>query len=138
MENLKINLLQGRYQEVAEKCQKLDADGIRDMIMTIAYETESICVYSFIQYMIEKTKKTNWMELAVDVMLNPLCFVEGAYSAALFHSRELLAVERSVENLERIIFFYEIPEKLVEEEEARCIAKEILKAEPDNKAALNV
>ena len=72
------------------------------------------------------------------MMLNPLCFVEGAYSAALFHARELLAMEKSVENLERVLFFYNIPEKLIEEEEAILISREILKLEPDNKIALNI
>lgn len=138
MESLKIILLQGKYQEAEEKCQNLDVDSIRDMIMTIAYETENICVYSFIQYMIERTRKISWMKLAIDVMLNPLCFVEGAYSVALFHARELLSIERSIENFERMIFFYNIPEKLLDEEEARYISKEILKVEPDNKVALSV
>lgn len=111
---------------------------IRDIIMTIAYDTENICVYSFIQYMIRKTEKTDWIELAIDVMLNPLCFVEGAYSVALFHARELLSITKSVEALERILFFYNMPERLVELEEAKHIAKEILKLEPNNEIALKL
>lgn len=138
MENFKMNLLQGKYKEAEEICKSMAANSIRDMIMTVAYDTENICVYSFIQYMIKKTGETSWMELAIDLMLNPLCFVEGAYSVALFHARELLLIEKNVKNLERIIFFYNIPEKLVDEEEAKCISKEILKVEPDNEVALSV
>lgn len=138
MENFKMNLLQGKYKEAEEICKSMAANSIRDMIMTVAYDTENICVYSFIQYMIKKTGETSWMELAIDLMLNPLCFVEGAYSVALFHARELLLIEKNVKNLERIIFFYNIPERLVDEEEAKCISKEILKVEPDNEVALSV
>lgn len=76
--------------------------------------------------------------MVVDIMINPLCFIEGAYSVALFHSRELLIKERSVENLERIIFFYNIPEKLIDKEEVECISAEILKKEPNNEVALSV
>lgn len=137
-EELKMNLLQGKYREVEEKCRHMNMTNIRDTIMTIAYDTENICVYSFIQYMIRKTEKISWIELAIDVMLNPLCFVEGAYSVALFHARELLSITKNVENLERILFFYNIPEKLVELEEARHIAKEILKLEPNNEIALKL
>lgn len=43
----------------------MDANSIRDMIMTVAYDTENICVYSFIQYMIEKNGKASWIELAI-------------------------------------------------------------------------
>ncbi len=138
MESFKMNLLQGKYKEVEETCKTMDVNSIRDMVMTVAYDTENICIYSFIQYMIEKTGKVSWIELAIDVMLNPLCFVEGAYSVALFHARELLLIEKNIKNLERIIFFYNIPEKLVDEKEAKCIAKEILKIEPDNKVALSI
>lgn len=53
--------------------------------------------------------------------------VEGAYSVALFYARELMLIEKNVKNLERILFFYNIPEKLVDKEEAKYISKEILK-----------
>ncbi len=94
-ENFKMNLLQGKYKEAEETCKTMDVNSIRDMVMTVAYDTENICIYSFIQYMIEKTRKASWIELAIDVMLNPLCFVEGAYSVALFHARELLLIEKN-------------------------------------------
>lgn len=138
IEEIKTNLLQGRYREAEKKCENMDIKNIRDTIMTIAYDTESICIYSFIQYMIEKTGKVYWMELAIDVMLNPLCFVEGAYSVALFYARELLLIDKTVKNLERVIFFYHIPEKLVDKAEAQFIAQEILKVEPDNEVALGI
>ncbi len=137
-ESFRMNLLQGKYKEAEEQCKSMDDNSIRDMIMTIAYDTESIGVYSFIRYMIEKTKKRSMVELAVDIMINPLCFVEGAYSVALFHARQLLLIEKNVANLEKILFFYHIPEKLIDKEEAQCIAKEILKMEKKNKVALDV
>lgn len=138
IENLKINLLQGKYKEVEKMCENMDMSSIRDVIMTVAYDTENICIYSFIRYMIEKTGKASWTELAIDVMLNPLCFMEGAYSVALFHVRELLLIKKTIENLEKVLFFYNIPEKLVDKEEAQYIAQEILKIEPNNKVALEV
>lgn len=133
-----MNLLQGNYKEAEMICKNMDENRIKDILMTIAYDTENVCVYSFIHYMINKTNNISWTELAIDVMLNPLCFVEGAYSVALYHAREILLHETNVKNLERIIFFYNIPEKLVDEEEAKRISKEILKLEPNNKVALSV
>jgi len=138
LECLKTNLLRGNYNEAEMICKKMDEKTIKEILMTIAYDTENISVYSFIQYMINKTHKASWTELAIDIMINPLCFIEGAYSVALFHARELLSYERTVKNLERIIFFYNIPEKLVDEQEAKGISKEILNIEPNNKVALGV
>ncbi len=138
IKKLEEKLLQGKYADAEKICKKMSRKDLGNMIMNIAYETESISVYSFIQYMIYKTEQLEWMELAIDVMINPLCFLEGAYSIALFHSREVLRIEKNVENLERILFFYHIPEKLVSIEEAKEIAKEILKMDPTNKVVFEL
>lgn len=133
-----INISKGKYSEVEKLCKNMSISDIKDIIMMIAYDTESICVYSFIQYMIQKTEKLEYIELAIDIMLHPFCFLEGAYSIALFHSRELLAITKKIENLERILFFHSIPEKLVDDKEAKYIIKEILKIDPNNKVALEL
>lgn len=44
----------------------------------------------------------------------------------------------SVANMERILFFYNIPEKLVGHTEAELMAKEIISIEPNNAAALEI
>ena len=71
LENFKIYLLQGKYIKAEEICKNIDNNSIKDMIMNIAYETENICVYSFTQYMIQRTKKIYWIELAIGLMLHP-------------------------------------------------------------------
>ena len=107
-------------------------------MMNVAYDTENLSVYGFIQYMIRRTENANWIKLAVDIMLNPFGFMEGAYSVALYHARELVLMERNIINLERLLFFYNIPEKLINDEEAKNIAKEILKTDANNKVAQDI
>lgn len=137
-DKVKLYLSQGKYCEANELLKNLEFSDIKNIIMSIAYDTESIFIYDFILFMLKKSNEKNWIELCIDVMLNPLCFLEGAYSVALFHSRELLKNERNVLNLERILFFYNIPEKLVDKNEAKSIAQEILKLEPDNFVAHDI
>lgn len=138
IEDVKLKLKQGQYMEIEEICKEMDTLELRDIFINIAFETESINVYGFIAYMIRKQKNVEWLKLAVDIMLNPLCFIEGAYSIALFHARELLSIDRNAENLERILFFYNIPERLIDEGEARCIAEELLAIELDNAVAVPI
>jgi len=133
-----LKLEQGKYPDIEEMCREMNAFEIRDIFMNIAYETESINVYGFIVYMTRKQENIEWIKLTVDIMLNPLCFIEGAYSIALFHARELLSIDRNVENLERLLFFYNVPENLIDEDEARSIAEELLTIAPDNKVALQI
>ncbi len=138
IDNIRLKLEQGKYLDIEEICMEMNASMFRDILMNIAYETESINVYGFIAHMTRKQENVEWLKLAVDIMLNPLCFIEGAYSIALFHARELLSIDRNVENLERILFFYNIPERLIDEDEAYCIAEEILAIEADNKVAIEI
>uniref|UniRef100_UPI00386593EC hypothetical protein n=1 Tax=Treponema saccharophilum TaxID=165 RepID=UPI00386593EC len=70
--------------------------------------------------------------------IGPLCFVDGAYSIGLFHARQLLAKEYSVKNLEMLLFFHDLPEKLVGRDEALKIAARILRLEPGNQLALRI
>lgn len=136
--NIKLKLKKGQYIELEELLERMEILMFRDIMMSIAYETESINVYGFLSYMIQKHKEEEWLKLTVDIMINPLCFIEGAYSIALFHTRQLLSINRNAENLERLLFFYNIPEKLIDQKEAYCLAEELLCIEPDNKVALQI
>ena len=116
----------------------MDPSDVHNTILTLAYDTESISIYSFIQYMITKGNAALWIKLAMEVMMYPLCYIEGAYFAALFRAREMLKLEYNAINLESILFFYDIPDKLIKKNEVESIAKELMKMEPDNKAALSI
>lgn len=135
---IRLKLKQGKYIELEEICKEIDAEELQNLMLELAYEMESINVYGFVRYMIEKERKESWIRLAINIMLNPLCFIEGAYSIGLFHARELLAIDRNVENLERLLFFYNIPEKLIDYKEASSIAEELLLMESDNEVALEL
>ena len=138
IEKIKVKLIYGEYQEIEQICRNQTEAEIRDLMMNVAYDTENLSVYGFIQYMIRRTKNANWIKLAVDIMLNPFSFMEGAYSVALYHARELILMERNIKNLERLLFFYNIPEKLINDEEAKNIAEEILKTDANNKVAQDI
>lgn len=135
---IKELILEGFYCDAEKVLLELNQNEQKDLIMSLAYDTESISVYSFLRYMSEKNRTQFWLELIIDVMINPLCFIEGAYSTALFHTRELLKMNSSVTNMERILFFYNIPEKLVGHTEAKLVAKEIISVEPNNVVALEI
>lgn len=74
IKKLEEKLLQGKYADAEKICKKMSRKDLGNMIMNIAYETESISVYSFIQYMIYKTEQLEWMELAIDVMIKSIMF----------------------------------------------------------------
>ena len=84
---LKKLVLEGFYHEAENLMLTIPLNAQRDIIMDLAYDTESIAIYGFLRYMLEKNKTKYLLEMTIDVMINPLCFVEGAYEVALFHTR---------------------------------------------------
>jgi len=137
---IKKYIFEGNYNLAVEYFEKnnLSLLDIQNMLFSLAYDTESICIYSFVCYMITKSNDITWIKFAVNIMIHPLCYIEGAYSIALYHSREILKKEYNEENLEMLLFFYDIPEKLISKSEAEEIARKIIEIEPNNIIALEI
>lgn len=72
-------------------------------------------------------------EIAALLMSGPLCFYKDAYSVGLFHARKLLALDpNNYKNKEFLLLFHDIPERLIQKEEAIKLAQDILEIEPSN------
>lgn len=133
------DILNAKYEQAAKKFKNMNNEEIHDIIwFNIADRTESLSVYGFTQYMFKKTGNTVWLSLSVSIMAYVLCRMEGAYAVGIFHARELVSLEKNIDNLILLLSFYGIPERLMKEEEAESIAKEILKLDKNNKITLNV
>ena len=53
-------------------------------------------------------------------------------------SQQLLAKEYSIQNLEMLLFFHDIPEKLINRDGALEIAERVLKLDSSNQLALKI
>ena len=139
LEEIETDILNAKYEQVAKKFKNMSDEDIHDIIyFNIADRTESLSVYGFTQYMFKKTDNTVWLSLSVSIMAYILCCMEGAYAVGIFHARELVSLEKNIDNLILLLSFYELPKRLIKEEEAESIAKEILKLDINNEIALNV
>ena len=139
LEEIERDILNAKYEQAAKKFKNMSDEEIHDIIyFNIANRTESLSVYGFTQYMFKKTGNTVWLSLSVSIMAYILCCMEGAYAVGIFHARELVSLEKNIDNLILLLSFYGLPERLMKEEEAESIAKEILKLDKNNEIALNV
>jgi len=139
LEEAERDILNAKYEQAAKKFKNMNNEEIHDIIwFNIADRTESLSVYGFTQYMFKKTGNTVWLSLSASIMAYVLCRMEGAYAVGIFHARELVSLEKNIDNLLLLLSFYGLPERLMKEEEAESIAKEILKLDKNNEIALNV
>lgn len=110
---------------------------IKDILLTYSCESESIIGFGFALYMFDKTNDYFWCDCIISLLLNPLCFIEGAYQLAYHYAKLMLSHNRSEENLVQILFFNEIPEKLLAKANAIKIAEEVISLNPNNETARN-
>lgn len=138
MTNLIQLINNGNYDESENICKKLNFKNLENDLIKYAYDSCNFSLYSFAFYMYIKKQDEKWLKLSLSLIIGPLCFVDGAYSIGLFLARQLVKKDRSVDNLVQLLFFYDIPEKLLSKDEALEIAEQILKLNPDNQIALKV
>lgn len=72
------------------------------------------------------------------ILLQRIFYVtlDGAYAAAFYHAKECVRLEPgNLSYKEFLLFFYEIPDKLLDREMALQIAREILNEEPNRQVA---
>ena len=136
MEQELFNYLQNaEFEKAANFLRQVNNVKIKEMLLTIAHESESIVCIGFSSYMFQISNNYFWYDCIISLLLNPLCFIEGAYSLAYHYSKEALKHERSEDNLVQMLFFNEIPEKLLADAEALSIAKEVIALNPNNEVA---
>lgn len=110
---------------------EMSSEEQREIIEEMAYNTESMLVYAFVQYVNEKNESVVFHEIEFDILTNALCHIEGAYQIALFHNQRLLElVPNSVKYLEWMLLFYDV--KVIDKEKALCVVNEILEMDSDN------
>lgn len=138
-DKLNYELINGNFFEAKFWASKLTDKEMFDCLMRIAFENQNILSYVFVTYLISIDNTAELHSLASDILGSPLCHLNGAYQGALFHARRALELDpNNIRYKEWILFFYEIPDRLVSREEAEKIASDILKENPSNWAAQKI
>lgn len=138
-EELKKLIILGKIKEAKDIFKIIDYYEARDVILSIGYETESIIIYSFVCSMLNEGESAKLHYLASEILVNPLCFLSGAYNAALYHARRAVELEPDdISFKEYLLLFYNIPEKLIDKEEAIEISREVIKKNQNSKVALEI
>ncbi|HDR8424421.1 TPA: hypothetical protein QC296_005863, partial [Bacillus cereus] len=93
--------------------------------------------YSFINYLLMKKESSDLHDLAFDLLVNPLCHIEGAYHSALYHAKKSveLTKEENVDSLLQLLFLHSVPNKLISDTKAIEICNKILELDASNEIA---
>ena len=67
------------FKQAEKIFMKMSSEEQREIIVQLAYNTESMIIYAFVQYINQKDENVLFHEIEFDMLTNALCHVEGAY-----------------------------------------------------------
>lgn len=135
--DLHKHILSGNVSEALQIYHYMDFKTFYDSILFEAFEQSSICYYTFVSRLLIENESILLHSLATELLIQPLCHMEGAYFSALYHVRRSLELTsyQSIEDLEMLLFLSEVPDQVVSVEEATDAANKIIAIEPSNQIA---
>ena len=137
MENIIILIRKAQYHEAKALFDQLSRAEQRDLLIEEASLTDNICVLGFVEFLISLDNTSYNHMLAAEVLIQ-MCWLTGAYDIAFYHAREMYRINLDIDAEKFLLFFYGLPEKIMPEEYALEIAKDILRTDPDYEPAKNI
>ncbi|SFH94864.1 MULTISPECIES: hypothetical protein [unclassified Bacillus (in: firmicutes)] len=133
---LKRKIYDGELIKAVELSYEITISELENLLMEWAFDEPNMIIYTFLCQRLKKEENAELQSLTADILCHPLCHLDGAYVAGFYHAKECVRLApQNISYKEFLLFFYEIPEKLLEKKTAIQIAKEILQENPNNQIA---
>lgn len=133
-------ILSGKLKEAGEVASTMTINELTNSLLELAYDPEGLMAYTFANYLICSLGEDSDLHYLASLLLSqPLCHFDGAYRAGLYHAKKALEISPNDTDLKvYLLFFHDIPDKLVSKEEAVILSKEILIDDPENQIAKRI
>lgn len=132
-------ILCGKFLEAKKEVAFLGKNDLEDILEEIAFDEHSICAYTFLAFLIKENETLEYHALARMLLNIAFCHIQGAYQTALYHTyRSIELSPNDIDLQESLLFFNNIPEKVITDEEAQVIAQDVLLKKPTSKHAQRV
>ncbi|MGN5652312.1 hypothetical protein [Bacillus sp. Brlt_9] len=137
LKNLENLITSAAFEEAEKLFKNNNFEQFSEEILYVTYENSSITKYSFINYLLMKKESSDLHDLSFDLLVNPLCHIEGAYYSALYHAKKSveLTKEENVDSLLQLLFLHSVPDKLISDTKAIEICNKILELDASNEIA---
>ncbi|MGN4444834.1 hypothetical protein ACTFOB_07955 [Bacillus cereus group sp. MYBK79-1] len=125
------------FEEAEKLFKNNNFEDFSEEMLYVAYENSSITNYSFINYLLMKDESSDLHDLAFDLLVNPLCHIDGAYHSALYHATRSVELtnEENVDSLLQLLFLHSVPDKLISDKQAIAICNKILALDASHEIA---
>lgn len=126
IKKIKELILRGEFLEARATMDCITKEELEIAIFEIGCDEESICAYSFICFLLLEKESVEYHCLASKLLNIAFPHIYGGYQTSLYHIRKAIELEPHNKELKKeLLFFNDLPEKLVSDEEAREIRNEL-------------
>ncbi|AUM97452.1 hypothetical protein RSJ11_07650 [Clostridium sporogenes] len=123
---LKELISKGEFIKAKSIISNITKDELETILFEIACDEESICAYSFICFLMMEDENVEYHCMASSLLNTAFPHFAGGYETSLHHIRRAIELDPNNKELKRtLLFFNDIPEKLVSDKEASIILDEI-------------
>lgn len=134
-EKFKIAVLNGNFENALQYFYLLPIEEATDVLIDIAMSA-NILSYAFVCALIMQKECVEHHLIAV-ALNECACFMEGAYMLAFYHLTKIVQLSDDIKYLEHLLFYNDIPEKILNDRDAKKVTSVILKRDPANEIALS-
>ncbi len=135
METIKQLISENNFSEVYDLILK--NKGLLDKIELLTYEESNNQLFDFICFLGENSKEERIISFASMILATSLCHFEGAYKEAYsFAQKAVLTEPNNLQNLEWLLFFYDLPDNIMNDSELKELVETILKIDNNNEKAI--
>lgn len=107
---------------------------IQDILLEVSFKTQSIVPYVVVLKLLIENESASLHAFASTLLSNPLCWMEGAYYAGFYHQKKAIELEQqNIKFKEYLLTYNSLPDRILSDEDALQIRKQILEVEPMNK-----
>ena len=95
------------FEQAEVLIKDLSEGELKDVILAISVNTESIVIYTFVSSILQRNESSNLHYISSVLMSAPLCHIEGAYEVGLFHAKKAIELSPNDLSLYKYILFFE-------------------------------
>ena len=120
---------ESKYHEAKIWYDQLNESQQRDLVIEEASLTDNMCIIGFVEFLISMDYTYLNHMLAAEVLIQ-MCWIEGAYNVSLYHAIEMYKLNPSIDSKKFLLFYYDLPEKIMPETFAIELATSIIETDP--------
>ena len=140
VKRFKEAILDGDFLKAKEYIDIKDYEHLETLLMDMGgIDSDNLSPYFFVLYLILENDNAKLHEIASALLSFPYAWISGGYSVAFNHLKKAMVLDpENIYYKELILFYHDIPDRLLSKEEAINYAKQVLQVNPSLKEAQDI